>query len=350
MTNLFTYSKKEVDFVLHEHQVGSKIDYQLSIMDGDELRFLSFNRTGEMAGISNVPNITKIFGESEDTRVPAWLTFEGQTKNSEGEENVDGKTVQFPGFYTILDKGKAIVGVQTDDYSEVFLSGEQLTDRWIIRKLPNLFPKVFGGKTINLLWKPPVQKSFNSALDYNVDYNTVDCACPIKNASENFAKLSRGEGTVMNSEMVTDVNFDKELQTFEGIAGAEGTWIDMFNNKYTYTKEFIVHHYKEQLARLESGDTIELNTSHELEHQFEGKITGVRLVREPIYHIVVNGIYSGPADLTDGEYGLSYEYRLRSSWNEEFQSWVPFFATTDKISVVRKPACKICWINKVKQF
>lgn len=346
--NLFKNSKQEADFVVHEHQVGSKIDYQLSIIDGDELRFLSFNRTGEMAGISNVPNITKIFGESEDTRDPAWLTYEGQTKNSEGEENVDGKIVQFPGFYKILTSGKAIIGTQTEDYSEVFLSSELLTDRWIIRRLPNLFPKVFEGQTINLLWKPPIQKSFNSAIDYNVDYKTIDCPCPVKNSSERFAELTKQEGIVMNSEMVTDIQFDGQNQTFEGIAGAEGTWIDMFNNKYTYTKEFIIHHYKEQLARLAAGDTIELNTSHELEHQFEGSITSIQLVREPIYHIRVKGIYTGPADLTDGEYGLSYEYRLRSSWNEEFQSWVPFSATTDKISVVKKPACKICWINKVK--
>ncbi len=347
--NIFRNSKQEVDFVIHEHRVGSKIDYQLSIQDGDELRFLSFNRTGEMETISNVPNITKLFGESEEARDPAWLTYEGQTKNSEWEGEVDGRAVQFPGFYNILDSGKAIVGTQDDNFSEVFLSGEKLTDRWIIRKLPNLFPKVFDSSNIFLFWKPPVQKSFNSAIDYNVQYHTVSCECPVKNSSDRFAELSKQEGVVMNSEIVTDVKFDGQNQTFEGIAGAEGTWIDMFNTTYTYTKEFIIHHYKEQLARLQSGDTIELNTQHDLEHQFEGKITGVRLVREPIYHIVVNGIYTGPADLTDGEYGLSYEYRLRSSWNEEFQSWVPFSATTDKISVVRKPACKICWINKVKQ-
>lgn len=348
MTNLFNTTKKEVDFVIHEHQVGNKIDYQLSIQDGDELQFLSLNRTGEMETISNVPNITKLFGESEETRDPAWLTFEGQTKNSEWEGEVGGKSVQFPGFYKIIDSGKAVIGTQNDNFSEVFLSGQLLTDRWIIRKLPNLFPKVFDNSNIYLFWKPPEQKSFNSALDYNVDLHKVECACPVKNSSENFAELIKQEGTVMNSEMITDIKFDGQSHTFEGIAGAEGTWIDMFGVTYTYTKEFTTHHYKEQLARLESGDTIELSTAHDMEHQFEGKITGIRLVREPIYHIVVNGEYNGPADIDDEQFGLSYEYRLRSSWNEEFQSWVPFSATTDKISVVKRPACKVCWINKVK--
>lgn len=348
MTELL-FNTIETEFVLHKHTVGSKIDYQLSVKDGDELRFLSFNRTGEMATISDVPNVTKLCGTlSEDTRSLPWLDYEGQTKMSEGEEDVDGKTIEHPGIYEIIDSGKATIGKQTEDYSEIYLSGSLMSDRWIIRKLPNLFPLVFEDQeSIHLLWKPPLQKSFNSALDISVPYNEVVCPCPIKDSSAKFAELVKLEGVSMNSSMVTDISFDKKNHTFVGIGGAEGTWVDMFNNKYTYTPEFLTHHYNEQKAQLAEGKTIPVNTNHALEHEFEGEITNVTLVREPIYHIKVEGTYNGSADLDDEQFGLSYEYKLRSSWNEEFQSWVPFSAITEKISVVKRPACKICWIKKV---
>jgi len=343
---IFRSNNQEVDFVVHEHSVGGTIDYQLSIQDGDELRFLSFLRTGEMATISDVPNITRLFGrESEDTRALTWLTYQGMTKNSEGGDD-DPHT---PGVYKILDSGKAIVGHQTEEYSEVFLSGESLSDRWIIRKLPNLFPSVFkGSDDIYLLWKPPVQKKYEKALNSEEPYNNINCACPVNNASSKFAELTKEEGVAMGSTITTDMLFNPEAKTFEGVGAAEGTWIDMFGNKYTYTPEFIVHNYEEQRSRLAAGEIIQVNTHHETEHEFEGRITEVQLFQQPIKHIVVKGTYNGPVDLDDRQFGLSYEYRLRSVWNEEFQSWVPFEATTDKISVVERPACKVCWINKVK--
>ncbi len=69
--------EKEIPFVIHEHTVGKDIDYQLSILsDNNELEFLQFPRTGNMATISDSPNITRLFGKlSEDTRSKDWLTF-----------------------------------------------------------------------------------------------------------------------------------------------------------------------------------------------------------------------------------------------------------------------------------
>jgi len=158
---------------------------------------------------------------------------------------------------------------------------------------------------------------------------------------------SKEGGEVTLSKMSTDVLFNNEEKTFEGVGVAAGTWVDLYGEKYTYTPEFIVHTFNKQRDQLKRGEETILNTEHPLGEQINGKITDVQLYREPIYHIRVKGIYKGPADLENEQYGLSYESKLRSHWSEEFQSWVPFDTTTDKISVVKRPACKICWINKV---
>jgi hypothetical protein len=340
---------KETDFVVHEHTIGNITEYQLSIRKDDELQFLNLSGQAQMATISNEPNITMLFGrESEDTRSEAWLTFEGQTKNAEGIEEKDGENILVPGVYKIFDSGKAVVGEQTDNYTELYLSGTKLSDRWILRKIPNIFPMKFkGSEPVFLLWKPPVQKSFNEALDDTVPAKEITCPCGVKNSSAKFHELVKNEGVKMQSAMITDVMFDPETNTFEGIGAAEGTWVDMFANKYTYTPEFIVHNFNEQMSRLTAGEVIPLNTSHDLEHEFEGQVDRVELKTDPIHHIKVFGTYKGPAEIKDEQFGLSYEYMLRSSWNEEFQSWVPFSAVTEKLSVVRHPACKVCWINKV---
>ena len=335
--------EKEIPFVIHEHTVGDKIDYQLSIMsENNELQFLQFPRTGNMATISDSPNITRLFGTlSEDTRSEEWLTFEGTTHDNESESD--------PGVYKIYDSGTVKFGERTRKYTELFFNGNKVTDRWLLRKIPNVFEKTMfsEGEPVYLFWKPPKQKSFDDSYNDKSQYKTVKCACPTEELSAKFAEISRDEGEETISKMTTDVLFDNKLQTFEGIAAAEGTWIDLYGEKYTHTPEFITHIFNKQRDHLKAGGKISFNTQHPDEEQFHGDVTDVQLFREPIYHIRVKGIYKGPADLSDDQYGLSYEFRLRSKWNEEFQSWVPFDATTDKISVVKKPACKICWINKV---
>jgi len=153
--------EKEIPFVIHEHTVGKVIDYQLSILsDNNELEFLQFPRTGNMATISDSPNITRLFGKlSEDTRSKDWLTFEGTTRQNEGESS--------PGVYKIYDNGVVKFGEQTRKYTEVFFNGDKVTGRWLLRKIPNVFQKgMFGeGDSVYLFWKPPKQKSFNDSFD-----------------------------------------------------------------------------------------------------------------------------------------------------------------------------------------
>ena len=156
---IFPDTKEELPFVIHEHQIGNKIDYQLSVKTADnELQFLTFPRAGNMDTISDTPNVTRLFGTlSKDTRSKDWLTFNGKTLEPEGED--------LPGIYSIMTKGALKVGEQTEKHSEVFLSSPTLTDRWIIRKIPNVLDKsLFSDKEIYLFWKPPRQKTYSDAF------------------------------------------------------------------------------------------------------------------------------------------------------------------------------------------
>ena len=338
-------SKTDLDFVIHQHIEGDIDEYQLSIMgENDELQFWVFPRTGNMATISDKPNITRLFGElSEDTRDKGWLDYEGTYSLNEGDDKPT------TGVYEIVEQGTVRMGKQTGDYSEMFLESDSLNDRWILRKIPNLFGETISkNKEITLLWKPIMQKSYNSAYDSASPLSEVACECPIKKFEGQFEEMAKEEGEETISKMTTDMLFDVETQTIEGIGMAEGTWIDMFGEKYVYTPELIIHTFRKQEAKLKRGEKISFNTEHPMDDDVEeGEITEIRLFQEPIYHIRVKGIYKGESLLSEDKFGLSYEFHLKSTWNEEFQAWVPFDATTDKISVVKRPSCKICWINKV---
>lgn len=335
---IFPESKDKLPFVIHEHKVGDDITYQMSIKTGtEELQFLNFARTGKMATISDSPNITRLFGSlSEDTRTEGWLTFEGETLKPEREN--------LPGVYRIMESGTVQFGEQNDKYTEMFLESESLTGRWILRKIPNVLDKsLFSDESIYLFWKPPRQKTFEET-----SYNTASCACPVKTLESKFSEITHEEGDNMISKMSTDVMFDSSNNTFEGVGAAEGTWTDMFGERYVYTREFIVHNYNQQRDFLKEGGKIVIGTEHqEGMLSFNGEVTDVQLFREPIYHIRVNGIYNGPKNIESEQFGLSYEFRFKSVWSPEFQSWVPFESKTDRIDVVKRPACKICWINKV---
>ena len=336
---IFNDNIKELPFVIHTHTVDDKVEYQLSIQTSDEeLQFLNFPRTGNMATISDEPNITRLFGTiSEDTRSLDWLTFEGKDKSSNS-------------VYEIFDKGVVKIGDQTEKYTEVFFKGEKLSDRWILRKIPNVFEKaLFSEESVLLLWKPPKQQSFDN--HESKSYNSVKCDCPTRGITSKFAELTRQEGEEMISKMSTDVMFNNKLHTFEGIGAAEGTWIDMYGEKYTYTPEFIVHTFNEQRERLKRGEKIVVGTAHSMDEQlsFNGEVTDIQLYQEPIYHIGVKGIYNGPSEIDSEQFGLSYEFKFKSVWDENFQSWVPFESKTERIDVIKRPACKICWINKVNK-
>jgi len=293
-----------------------------------------------MDTISDKPTITRLFGEmSEDTRSGAWLTYQSET---------DVGVNQNSGIYKIIDSGKMRIGEQNEKFSEIFFKGSLMSDRWILRVIPNVLDKaLFSSSNIFLLWKPSKQLSYESVFSPNKEYKDIQCDCPVKSSSAHFHELVKDDGEEMISKLTTDVIFNPQSSTFDGVGAAEGTWVDMFGEKYTYTPEFVVHTYNKQRDALARGEKIAIGTEHGVLESFNGEVTGVKLVTQPIYHIRVQGVYTGPSDINNENFGLSYEFRLRSVWNSEFQSWVPYDSITDRIDVVRRPACKICWINKI---
>jgi len=308
-----------MQFVIHKLERDGNINYQLTYGDGDKLQFYDFHRTGLMSTLSNNPNVTRLFGEeSEDTRSSKWMNYEGDTKD---------------GIYTIIDKGEVKIKERSNKHVVLGLRGKLLTDDWILRKIPDVFDKsLFAEGRGCLLWKPPVRGE----------------GCPTCRISK-FSNLDLDQSDVQDGRFNLDISFNEEEQTFEGVAAAEGTWVDLFGVPYIYTAEFIQKIAQEQQMKLSEGASIPLNTEHPSDElAIDGFVTEVLLVREPINHIRVKGKYHGATTLTEGEVGLSYEFRFRSVWNEDFQAWIPFDNITDKLSVVKRPACKICWITKVK--
>lgn len=332
---LFKQTDKELPFVIHERSSDNKSEYQLSIQTGDDYLWYAVFPKHANEVIVNSPNITKLFGKCSDkVRDVGWLDFHGKARGL-GENDTE--------TYDIVDSGYLRIGKQTDLYSELLFNGSRLTDRWILRSIPNVFDKSFLGDDANifLFWKPRRQRSYNST-----EYYEAICDCPVRDSSAKFGDISLANCEEIRSQMTGNVTFNPNLQTFSGIAAAEGTWIDLFGNKYILTAEYIKNLYNKQKALLASGQKTRLNTEHTGQN-IDGEITDVQLYTKPLYHIKVKGIYKGHLDLSEKRYGLSYENMHKVVWNADFQAWIPFESTIDAIGVVRNPACKICWITNV---
>lgn len=275
-----------------------------------------------LKGVSNKENTSRLFGKAlMGSANKGWLNVDGIAENGE--------------IYIPFDKGTIELGIQNNNYSELFFSGSKLSGRWFLRKLPNIFDKSLLGdreSEICVLWKPSKQSNSPSEATHE-----VTCACPMKTLNSNPVKPDKVDKYVMKSSMTMPVITGEG--TFEGIATAEGTWIDMFGVKYVYTADFV----KLLASRMqEAVKTQSLLVDKHHQNDDNGTISSVLLVQDPINHVKVQGKYNG--DLSD-VLGMSMELRLRSVWSDEFQAWVPFDAMTDRVSLVSDPACKICWFT-----
>jgi len=89
---------------------------------------------GNGAGLT-VATMTSLLAFPKAAQVPkAWLDVEGVTKKQDpGEKPPAGATVQYPGVFTILDKGTVEWGVQLPWFKEFFLNGNKWKGRWAFR-------------------------------------------------------------------------------------------------------------------------------------------------------------------------------------------------------------------------
>lgn len=281
-------------------------------------------KTESLSYLNDEPNISRLFGQFSDIRSASWLNTEG----------VDPKTKE---VYVRSAHGTFTVGTQNDKFTELFFHKGKLSGRWILRNIPNVFAKEFldKKKEVYLFWKPVQQVAHKD--------QTGPCPtgkCPLKTLQSN--PMKKGKLTTKKCKFQMQINVDEEKHTFEGIASAEGTWVDLYGNKFIYTADFVKTLYNRMSSAVLSG---KVTVDKEHNEEDKGLVTNVQLVQEPINHIIVKGTYSGTLDDVRG---LSPELTLRSAWNEEFAGWVPVDVTPDRVSLVTNPACKICWIQEIR--
>ena len=280
-------------------------------------------KTDELSYLSDNVNVSRLFGQFSEIRAPSWLNLEG----------VDNKTKE---VYVKNTMGEFTIGTQTDDFTELFFHKGKLSGRWVLRNIPNVFAKEFLNKKkdVYLLWKPTEQTP-------HAEQKSINCGiCPTKSLQSQ--PMKKGKLIPKKAKFQMQINVDEENHTFEGIASAEGTWVDMFGNKFIYTADFVKTLYNRMTQTTLKG---KLTVDKEHDEEDSGLITSVQLVQDPINHIIVKGTYSGTLDDVRG---LSPELTLRSAWNEEFAGWVPVDVTPDRVSLVTNPACKICWIQEIR--
>ncbi len=307
-----------------ESKFGSK--YLMGIEDNSRYEFpIDKNAQGPL--LVNDPNITRLFSDTHDDR---------SVNYDEGVEvfytTKNGLIHPYEVTYTKFTSGELEYGQVTDKYKEIFLTSPSLSGRWILRKLPNIFhDSLFTSKEITLLWKPTLQG--NSPSD---KLEEVICPCPMKDAKS----LNSSQTLINVPAQFAIQQVDIDNNTITGIAAAEGTWIDFFGRKFTYTSDFM----DVLFARMKSTF---MTVDKEHDGEDRGIVTDVQLVQEPIKHIVTKGTYNGSIEDVDG---LSLEMTLNSAWSNQFQSWIPFDANPERVSLVGSPACKICWISEVKNI
>ena len=334
---LFKADDKPHAFTMHTVWEGTQTKIYLNVKFGSQVHSIKFSlpdkevkpvrtynyarkRASNLSYLSNTINATRLFGQPAEVRSSSWLNLEG----------VDKKTKE---VYVKTGSGTVNIGTQTDDFTELFFDSSKLSGRWILRKIPNVFEKSYmHGNNCYLFWKPPEQTPHAAQKSIN-----TSCPCPMKTLKD---KERPKNLTKMSAKFQGDITILDE-STFEGIAAAEGTWVDLYGHKFIYTSEFMDTLFQRMQSHLSRGGSITVDKEHD--EVDNGFIVDVAMVQDPIKHIVVKGSYNGTLDDVEG---LSPELMIQSAWNDEFLGWVPFDATPERVSLVTNPACKICWIQE----
>lgn len=255
-----------------------------------------------LGGIGDVPG-SRIAGEfSSVERDPSWINFEGVTKKT--------KEVYLP-----LIKGKVQIK-NTEMSTELIFNSKEITGRWLMRALPNIYDKLIEGENMNLLWKP----------------ETVDSILKKPKVS--------GETEKINSMMSVEVTQVGESE-FEVILAAEGSWTDRFGQKFIYTKEFINTLYTNMNMQVLEGK-IPLGVDMEHNKIDNGRITKLELLDHPIAQIKGRGYFNGSIKDTRG---ASIDAELDVFFQKDLQSWIPVNGITKRVSLVANPACKVCYFT-----
>lgn len=327
--------KEDHPFIIHRLEDKEQITYQMGIQFDEELKWFEFPLPPQVKGpmLVDQPNITRLFSDlNHENRSIALLKSKG------GSEQAYTEFIPYRKRYSLFTAGNVRINKSEALFSEIYFDSPRLTGRWILRVIPNVFNKgLFSGKDVVLLWKPKHQKSFNQCFNDQIAFEAIQCDCP----NEVAKSLNSDKANLIDvpAKFESHIDVDTETHTLTGIAAAEGTWIDLFGNKFTYTPKFMDTLFKRIKEKLPFVTIDKDHDGHD-----KGLVESVDMVQEPIKHIIAKGRYNGSIDEVRG---FSLEMMLRSVWSNDFQSWIPFDANPERLSLVGSPACKICWINQV---
>jgi hypothetical protein len=316
-------------FSLMGHWKGDQFQYELQILNGEKIEMYPFKSSRPTQTITtlqaaksaeckctemgDVPGVSRLFGSDSTPieREPAWLEFEGVT---EGTKEV----------YMPIEHGEVEV-IKTENGTQFNFNSEKMNGRWLMRTLPNIFDDGFiKGENMNLFWKP--------------DNLLTQMSSKMENAQSIPSKDLPGEKVKISTNMQSGISISSNSKEFDTIVAAEGTWIDKFGQKFTYTKEFINTLFTNMNMQLLEG-TIPIGVDKEHDKMDNGKMTNLQLLEQPIAHIRGRGFFNGK--MGDAS-GVSIDAELDAVFLPEFQSWFPVNGITKRVSLVASPACKVC--------
>ena len=378
-------------FTLQSHFVGRELFYELHLRMGDnqvqniQLKTANAILPEEIEKVSSLPASRKLtkfiksfIKDTPDTsRFFAEMPTKNQSDRAIGWMELYGVTDDNE-VYDIITKGEVEIGtVKNGVFTEMFFSKNgEITGRWLLRQMPNIFDGRFlNGDQVLLLWKPedhvPYKVRNSNTLQESDVPESVKCNLCEKTSWWN--KDNKDEGLKIKNQYMKFERFDEQLgnlknlknsdikgqsETFKtkfqqgfnideagaetklsGIIAAEGTWSDMFGRRVTYTKEFINNYIISLNMQLTRGDTIGMDRNHnEID---TGKFDSFELLEGPISHIIGHGTFNG--DVT-GAAGFSTDFSLKAIFSETFQTWFALEGMTERVSLVDSPACKLCWL------
>ncbi len=311
------------------HWKNGDFRYELQVHTNDKVLMLPFKHplfqyekinTLQSANEARCPceivgdrdGVSRLFGSfSEATeRVPAFKGFRGVTREKE--------------VYLPVDKGTVRI-FNTENTGEYWFKGDKMNGRWLLRDLPNIFDNNFiEGERMQLFWKPETRETHMHQK--------------LENLKTMQSSQLTGEKVKIHSEFDTGISIASNSNDFEVTIAAEGTWIDKFGQKFTYTKDFINTLFTNMNMQLMDG-AIPIGVDKEHNKFDNGKITQLQLLDEPIAHIKGRGFFNGP--IADAN-GASIDAELDAVFVDQFKSWFPVNGITKRVSLVANPACKVC--------
>ena len=282
------HEKKET-VQAHGEVKGKEVRLFLQMQEAG--RIDCFKLKGELGAISNVPNMTRLFGtEIQNFNEPYYLFPIDLSVASSGE-------------YKVLQENEKYLKVQ-------FLSG-LLSGIWILRRLNT-------GEV--LLWKP-------------ADDNFV---CPAKSMITPVVSSFAQPVVQQFSSFVAST----DGKTFSGVAAATGVWtgLDMHTTMFpAYTIEKMYH------KMIQNMGSLVVDFNHDLQNK--GGIDKVTLHDDKkIKYISVEG--HSDVEVPRGA-GLSIMTVSDLRWDDNLKVFVADDSTPLGVSVITKgnPACTICRVN-----